>query len=241
MANSCSAMMASADPGGFMINEIYKLDIFGGVYITTTHISLLLVSILLIGFAVVVNRKLAKAKPEDTPGGLQNVAELIVEMLSNMVKGIMGEDGKRFVNYIMLVFIFILCSNISGLLGLRPPTADYGVTLPLGIITFMLIHVNGIRKHKIGHFRGWLDPIPLFLPINIISDVAVPISLSLRLFGNVLSGTVLMGLIYGMAPVFIRFGIPSVLHVYFDLFAGAIQTYVFSMLTMVYVSSAISD
>ena len=70
MANSCSAMTASADPGGFMINEIYKLDIFGGVYITTTHISLLLVSILLIGFAVVVNRKLAKAKPEDTPGGV---------------------------------------------------------------------------------------------------------------------------------------------------------------------------
>lgn len=241
MANSYSAITASADPGGFMINEICKLDIFSGVYITTTHISLILVSLILLIFAIAVNRTMAKAKPEDTPGGLQNVAELIVEMLTNMVKSIMGENGKRFINYIMLVFIFILCCNLSGLLGLRPPTADYGVTLPLGIITFMLIHVNGIKKHKLGHFKGWLEPIPLFLPINIISDVAVPISLSLRLFGNVLSGTVLMGLIYGMAPVFVRFGIPSVLHVYFDIFAGAIQTYVFSMLTMVYVSDAISD
>lgn len=241
MLGSYSAICADSSMG-FMIDEIVEFKLFGiKLHITTSHISLLLVSLLILLFAVIVNRKFAKANPEEVPGTLQNIAEMAVEMLNNMVQGIMGENGRRFVNYIMTIFVFIFISNISGLIGLRPPTADYGITLPLGLMTFMIIHYNGIKTKKIGHFRGWLDPIPLFLPINIISDCAVPISLSLRLFGNVLSGTVLMGLIYGLAPVFVRFGIPSVLHIYFDLFSGAIQTYVFCMLTMVYVDSAITD
>lgn len=241
MLGSYSAICADSSMG-FMIDEIVEFKLFGiKLHLTTSHISLLLVSLLILLFAVIVNRKFAKANPEEVPGTLQNIAEMAVEMLNNMVQGIMGENGRRFVNYIMTIFVFIFISNISGLIGLRPPTADYGITLPLGLMTFIIIHYNGIKTKKIGHFKGWLDPIPLFLPINIISDCAVPISLSLRLFGNVLSGTVLMGLIYGLAPVFVRFGIPSVLHIYFDLFSGAIQTYVFCMLTMVYVDSAITD
>ena len=135
--------------------------------------------------------------------------------------------------------MFILLSNISGLFGLRPPTADYGVTLALGLITFTLITFNKFKYQKVsGVIKGLCDPWPIWAPINIIGDIAVPISLSLRLFANVLSGTVMMALIYGLLG-FIATAWPAALHVYFDLFSGAIQTYVFSMLTMTYINNAI--
>jgi F-type H+-transporting ATPase subunit a len=86
-----------------------------------------------------------------------------------------------------------------------------------------------------------MEPWPFWLPINLIGDFAVPISLSLRLFANILSGTVMMALYYSLLPVFVKVGIPSALHVYFDLFSGAIQTYVFCMLTMTYISDAIGE
>jgi len=237
-------MLADASNIDFMIHGIFKYNFFGHeVWITTTHVCLLIVMLILIIFAVIVNRCLAKAKEE--PEGIQNVAEMIVEMLDGMVDKSMGKAAPKFYNYIGTIFIFILFSNISGLLGLRPPTADYGVTLPLGILTFILIHFNtwthnkpkDIWKDKCSPLPPWL---PIWLPINIISDVAVPISLSLRLFANVLSGTVMMALVYGLLG-WIATGWPAALHVYFDLFSGAIQTYVFCMLTMTYVSNARGD
>lgn len=223
----------------FSIKYLTDFYLFGQkLSITTTHISIFIIMVLLIVFAVLANKRMKKA--EEIPGYFQCVLEIIVDMLDNMVAGIMGKNGKKFVNYISTVFIFILISNISGVFGLRPPTADYAVTMSLGVITFIMIHYNGIKKNKLGHFKGFFEP-PILTPINIIGEIAVPISLSLRLFGNVLSGTVLMGLFYGLVPLFVKIGIPAVLHVYFDLFSGAIQTYVFCMLTMVYISNKISD
>ena len=152
------------------------------------------------------------------------------------------KNAIKFANYISTIFLFILLSNISGLLGLRPPTADYGVTFPMGLITFCLIFFNKLKHQKLsGFLKGLCDPWPIWAPINIIGDVAVPISLSLRLFANVLSGTVMMALYYGLLPIFVKIGIPSALHVYFDLFSGAIQAYVFCMLTMTYITDAIGD
>lgn len=228
--------------GSFMIKLLKGIKIGNTtVYITTTHVCLLIVTIVLMIFAVVVNRKIRKANPDDTPGVLQNIAELIVEMLGNMVSGIMGTNARRFVNYISTLFVFVLLCNISGLFGLRPPTADYGVTLPLGLITFFLIHYNGVKKNKVRHFTDLFRPMPLLFPINLIGELAVPLSLSLRLFGNVMSGTVLMGLIYGLLPRLVTIGIPSVLHIYFDIFSGCIQAYVICMLTMVYITDKIGD
>ena len=179
-------------------------------------------------------------KATEVPTGFQNVVELIVEMLDKMVDSTMGKNGKNFRNYIGTIFIFILISNISGLFGLRPPTADYGVTLPLGLMTFTLIHVNKFRYQKVsGVIKGLCDPWPFWAPINMIGDIAVPISLSLRLFANVLSGTVMMALVYGLLSKVALFW-PAVLHVYFDMFSGAIQTYVFCMLTMTYISDAMT-
>ena len=170
-----------------------------------------------------------------------DVVEMIVEKLDGMIHNVMGKNAVKFANYIGTIFIFILISNISGLFGLRPPTADYGVTLPLGLLTFTLIHYNKLKHQKLsGVLKGLCEPWPIWAPINIIGDVAVPISLSLRLFANVLSGTVMMALVYGLLKWFAVIW-PAALHVYFDLFSGAIQTYVFCMLTMTYISDAIGD
>ena len=226
----------AADPD-FMIHSLTKLSLFGQeVYLTTTHVSLFIICVGLILFALVVRRKLSRAT--DRPSGLQNVVELAVEMLDGMVKSSMGRHAPRYRNYIGVLFLFLLFSNISGLLGLRPPTADFGVTFPLGLISFVIIQYANIKWNKAGAFTDLFKPLPFLFPINLIGEVAVPFSLSLRLFGNVLSGTVIMALIYGLLNKFAYFW-PGVLHAYFDIFSGAIQTYVFCMLTMVFTSNKI--
>ncbi len=227
----------------FMIKGLFSYRLFGQeVWITTTHVCTLIVMLILVIFAIAANRAIRRAQVADTPGTFQNIVELIVEMLDGMVTSVMGKNALKFANYISTIFLFILLSNISGLLGLRPPTADYGVTFPMGIITFCLVLFNKLKHQKLsGFLKGLCDPWPIWAPINIIGDVAVPISLSLRLFANVLSGTVMMALYYGLLPIFVKIGIPSALHVYFDLFAGAIQAYVFCMLTMTYITDAIGD
>ena len=231
---------SGADNIDFMIHGIFSYEIFGQtVWITTSHVCILIVMILMLALAVAGNRAIRHAT--DVPGGFQNVIELLVEKLDGIVSGTMGKiAATKFRNYINTIFVFIFFSNISGLFGLRPPTADYGTTLALGLITFCLIHftqfknlpLKQIWKDMCSPLPPWL---PIWLPINLISEIAVPVSLSLRLFANVLSGTVMMALVYGLlSKVAIIW--PAALHVYFDLFSGAIQTYVFCMLTMTYIS-----
>ncbi len=236
------AILLSADSKiDFMIHGLFSVEFFGQtVWITTSHVCILIVMMLMIAFAIVARVKLRKAT--EIPDGFQNVIELMVEKLDGMVGSSMGKSAPKFVNYISTIFIFILLSNISGLFGLRPPTADYGTTLAMGIITFFLIHINQF-KHQKGKdiWKDMCSPLPpwlpIWLPINLISEIAVPISLSLRLFANVLSGTVMMALIYGLLGK-IAIIWPAALHVYFDLFSGAIQAYVFCMLSMTYISQA---
>ena len=237
-------LMASTDNIDFMIHGIFSYEIFGQtVWITTSHVCILIVMLLLVVFAICANRKLAHAT--EVPDTFQNILELMIELLDGMVEGSMGKHAKSFANYVGTLFLFILFSNISGLLGLRPPTADYGTTLGMAIITFALIHITKWRNQSPGQI--WTDmcsPLPpwfpLWLPINLISEIAVPISMSLRLFANVLSGTIIMGLVYGLLSK-VAIAWPAVLHVYFDLFSGAIQTYVFCMLTMTYITQAFGD
>ncbi len=228
----------------FMIHGVFQYSFFGHtVWITTTHVCVLFVMLILIVFAVAAKRCMAKAS--EVPGGFQNVVELIVEKLDGMVDVSMEKSAPKYYNYIGTVFIFILVSNISGLFGLRPPTADYGVTLPLALITFTLIRINKWKYQKpLTIWEDYCSPLPkwlpIWVPINIISNLAVPVSLSLRLFANVLSGTAMMALVYGLLGWFATLW-PAALHVYFDLFSGAIQTYVFCMLTMTYVANEIGD
>ena len=197
----------------FMIHGIFQYNFFGQtVWITTTHACLLIVLICIMVFGFVAGRKMKHA--EEIPDGFQNVVELIVEALDGMVDGTMGKNGAHFRNYIGTIFIFILVSNLSGLLGLRPPTADYGTTLPLGLMTFTLIFFNKIKYQKVsGFIKGLCDPWVFWAPINVIGDLAVPISISLRLFANILSGTVMMALVYGLLSK-IAIIWPAALHVY---------------------------
>lgn len=206
------------------------------VWLTTTHISMLIVMLALVVFALIANRVIKKADPEKAPGPFLNVIEYMVETIDNLTRTNMGEKhGGKFSNYIGTIFAFILLANIAGLFGLRPPTADYGVTFGLALITFVLIHYNGFKYQKMAHITNLFKPV-LLTPINIIGELATPLSMSLRLFGNVLSGTVMMGLIYGLIGKFAIIW-PAALHGYFDVFSGAIQTYVFVMLTMVFISN----
>lgn len=226
-----------------MVKGIFSYNCFGNeVWITTTHVCMLIVMLLLVVFALFANRAIKKADTEEAPGTFLNIVELLIDFLDGIVNSVMGKNAAKFVNYIFTLFLFIFLSNISGLLGLRPPTADYGVTFPLGVITFGLITFNKFKHQKVkGVIKGLCDPWVFWLPINLIGDFAVPVSLSLRLFANVLSGTIMMALYYGLLPIFLKIGIPAFLHIYFDLFSGAIQTYVFCMLTMTYVSDAIGN
>ncbi len=239
--NNAILLSSGADDIDFMIHGLFSYELFGQtVWITTSHVCILIVMLTMIVFAFVANRRLKRAK--QVPDTFQNITELIVEKLDGVVAGVMGKNAPKLVNYISTIFIFILMSNISGLFGLRPPTADYGTTLALGLITFFLIHINQFRYQKPKQiWRDMCSPLPpwlpIWFPINLISEIAVPISLSLRLFANVLSGTVMIALVYGLLSK-IAVVWPAALHVYFDLFSGAIQTYVFCMLTMTYVNQA---
>ena len=238
--NHAILMSSAADNVDFMIHGIISYEIFGHtVWITTSHVCILLVMLVLVGLSIAANRRMKRAT--ETPEGFQNVLELLVEKLDGVIYATMGKvAAPKIANYFCTIFVFIFVSNISGLVGLRPPTADYGTTLALGLISFTLIHVTEFKnlppKQIWADMCSPLPPwLPVWLPINLIGNIAVPISLSLRLFANILSGTVMMALVYGLLGK-IAIIWPAVLHVYFDLFSGAIQTFVFCMLTMTYIS-----
>ena len=227
-------MLISNEPD-FMIHDVLHYQMFGqDLYLTTTTVGMWIVTILILLIAVLANRTLKKAS--DVPGAFQNALEYAYEMLENMAKSILGGNSKRFMHYIGTIFLFILFCNLSGLLGLRAPTADFGVTFLLGMFTFFIVNYQGIKNRKVRHFTSLFEPTPILFPINLIGELANPLSISLRLFANLLSGVIIMGLWYGMMPILLDVGIPAALHLYCDLFSGCIQTYVFCMLTMVYIN-----
>ena len=196
----------------FMVHGVFSYELFGQtLWITTTHVCVLIVFLIISAFCIAAGHMVKRAK--EVPTGFQNVVELIVEMLDKMTAGVMGRHAVRYRNYI-------------------------GTTFGLAIISFTLIRYNELKYQKLsGVLKNLCDPWPIWAPINIIGNLAVPVSLSLRLFANILSGTAIMALIYALLSK-IAYVWPAALHVYFDLFSGAIQTYVFCMLTMTYISDA---
>lgn len=231
-------LLASDTDVDFSIHHLIPYKFMGEtVYITTSHVCMLIIIVAIMIFALVARRSIMKA--QEIPTGLQNVIEFAVETLQGFVGGSMGQHGKKYINYVGTLFLFVLFSNISGLFGLRPPTADFGTTFSLALITFVMIQYNNVRCNKFGAVTDLFKPLWFLFPINLIGEIATPISMSLRLFGNVMAGTVMMALYYGLLPIFVKLGIPAALHVYFDLFSGAIQAYVFCMLTMVFVTQKI--
>ena len=221
----------------FFIHKLWKFPFqFLGqdVYLTTTHVCMLIVMAAILIFALVARHKIMHA--DEIPDGFQNIIELAVETLENFVNGSMGVHGKKYVNYIGTLILYLFLCNTSGLFGLRPPTADYATTFCMAIITVTMIQYNNIRVNKFGAFTSLFEPIPILFPSNLIGEFSSLISLSLRLFGNIMAGTVMIALFYNLLPTIVTIAIPSFLHLYLDLFSGAIQAYVFSMLTMVFIT-----
>jgi len=210
------------------------------VYVTQTLLATWVVMGVLILLAFVVRLRASSFKI--IPGRAQNVIEALVETMSNFTKSTMGEGFEGFGAWFFGIFAFILLSNYSGLARLRPPTADLAVTLALGLTTFLAIHITGIRKRRLGYLRSFISPNPIFLPINLITEIAQPISLGFRLFGNMLGSVVIVNLVYYMLPWFLRLIFPDILHAYFDIFAGALQAFIFTVLSMTFITQkAVAD
>ncbi len=229
-------LLDSSTDVDFFIHSYYEFQLFGQTLsINTTMVCTVIVFLALLVLILAARHSIMKKY--DEPNGVQNVIEMIVEWLDGMVDSNMGSRAPAYRNYVIVMMAFIFVSNISGLFGLRAPTADFATTLALALITFVMIEYAWIKTKGVRIFKELVEPIPIFLPINVISEIATPISMSLRLYGNMLAGTIMMGLWYALMPWFVKIGVPAFLHAYFDLFAGAIQAYVFAMLTMTFISN----
>lgn len=168
----------------------------------------------------------------------QLILETIVVKLQNFVTGMIGEEGKAYVPYLCTVLIYIGLANIIGLFGMKPPTKDMNVTAALAIMSIILIEAAGIRRRGV---KGWLksftQPIAIVTPINVLELFIRPLSLCMRLFGNVLGAFVIMELIKILVPAVV----PIPFSLYFDIFDGLIQAYVFVFLTSLFIKEAIED
>lgn len=228
---------------GFGAKIMFHLP--NGMFITeTVTITWGIMAFLVVG-SILLTKNLQRM-----PSRVQVLVEMFVQTIYNLTKSTMGEDKVGFAPYMGTLILYLACANLAGLVGLRPPTADLNTTLGLALITFAMIHFNGIRKKGLfGYLKGFTEPFILLTPINLIGEVATPVSLSFRLFGNIVGGMIIMTLLYGALgaatqavigtsiPI-LAVGIPSLLNLYFDLFSGLLQTFIFAMLTMVFVAGA---
>lgn len=198
-----------------------------GFPVTETVVNTWIVMAVLIILALIFRRNL-----QLYPGKAQNVVETIVEALEGLVGSTMGEERKGFMPYMATLFLFIAFANLSGIFGLRPPTSDINVTTGLALLTFCAIHFYGLKAKGWKHIKGLAEPIFIMLPMNIISELAKPLSLAMRLFGNIFGGAVIMAMISGAIALFV----PVLPSLYFDIFSGLLQSFIFTMLTMVFIT-----
>jgi F-type H+-transporting ATPase subunit a len=198
---------------------------------------------------LIINRKLVKFDPLSKPAGVVLLVMMGAETVDKMVKEKTDDKAARFLTpYIMTVAVYIFLSNIAGLLSFESPTSNYSVTLSLAAVTCVLIEYYAIKSNGIKRYmKNLAEPMAPFVVMNLISKASTLLSLSLRLFGNIIAGTVLMGVIYqlfakvsALIPVFAGFTViggivTPVLHFYFDLFSGAMQAYIFITLTLSFI------
>ena len=166
----------------------------------------------------------------------QLMLESFIELLQNFFEGTVGKNGKRYVPYLITVALYIGASNLIGVFGFTPPTKDMNVTAALAIASIILIEYSGIHQKGV---KGWLkafgQPVPVIAPLNLLEIIIRPLSLCMRLFGNVLGSFVVMELLKALLPV----GLPVPFSLYFDVFDGLIQAYVFVFLTSLFIKEAV--
>ena len=221
-------------------------------FITQTTVTLFTVTLILIILALVINKTMKKR-----PGRFQVVVEKLVTMLYSLVEDTMGKHNLKFAPYIGTLFLSsVFCTLIGMTQVFRSATADLSVTAAWAIVTTGMVWYNNIKNFGFGAWlKGFTEPIVVMTPMNIVSEIASPLSMAFRHFGNVAGGSVLTTLIYwalGGASTLVlswlpealssipilQVGIPAFLSIYFDLFSAFVQALVFSLLTMVYVGGA---
>lgn len=217
--------------------------------VTEAQINSLIVIISVLGICLYLTHGLSVR----TPSKRQVIAEWLVEACEKLVKGNMGEYFMGFAPFIGAMLVLSAFSSLLTLIGLFPPTSDINICAGWAILVFVLITYYKSKCGPVMYFKSFGDPVPFLAPLNIISEVATPVSMAFRHYGNILSGTVisvlvasgLQGLskmVFGALPSFLseipflQIGIPAVLSVYFDVFSGLLQAYIFAMLTMLYIS-----
>nr|WP_296008308.1 F0F1 ATP synthase subunit A [uncultured Blautia sp.] len=193
----------------------------------------------------------------------QALAEFLVETANKFVVGNMGESFRYFIPFVAALFSTSIVSNLISLIGLRSPTADLSTEAAWAIVVFTIITAQKIKTNGFGgYLKGFTTPIAVMTPFNILSELATPISMACRHFGNILSGVVINGLIYGALAVassallglipgvvgdvlakipILDVGVPAVLSVYFDWFSGFMQAFIFCMLTVMYIANAAEE
>ena len=222
--------------------------------ITQTTVSILLVTVILMIAAKIVTGNLSKR-----PGRLQVIVEKLISMLYGLVGDTMGQHNLKFAPYIGTLFLSSMFGTLIGMTAIfKSVTADLSVTLAWALVTSALVWYNNIKNFGFTKWlKGFTEPIIVMTPMNIVSEIAQPVSMAFRHFGNVAGGGVLTSLIYSalalvsqvifswlpkaalaVFPPIFQVGIPAFLSIYFDLFSGFVQAFVFCLLTMVYVSAA---
>ena len=223
--------------------------------VQTAVFSIIIVTAFLALLLLFINRKLKAFDPLSEPKGVVLLMIMFAETIDNMVKGKTNERLAKFLTpYIMSVAAYIFFANIAGLFAIEAPTSNYSVTLILAAITCILIEVCSAKERgSKGYIKSWFEPLAPFVILNVMSKLSTLLSLSLRLFGNILSGGILMSVIYQMLgsiskliPVIGKFNIVGVivapvLHFYFDLFSGVMQAFIFITLTVSFIGKELPN
>lgn len=222
------------------IDNYWVIEILGNeIWITETILNTWIIMAILIALAIIARIKLSSFK--EIPTGFQNVIESVVEIFDNFVTKNMGKKLSYVGSWFFMVFIFVFSSSLFSTFGLRAPTADFATTFGLAMATFVMMIVLGLRHRKGKYLKSLLEPHFVFFPINLIGELAKPVSLSFRLFGNVLSGTIILTLWYALTPMLLQIGIPAALHTFFDVIIGFLQTYIFVIMSLMYIKGAADD
>lgn len=220
--------------------------------IQKTIFSIIAVTAFIAVLLLIINRVLVKVDPLDKPKGLVLLLIMAVDFISGIVNGAIRDKkiADKLIPYFLTVIVYVFFSNISGLFSIECPTSNYSVTLTLAALTCILIEVCSFKaKGAKKYLHGWVEPLAPFLLMNIISKLATLLSLSLRLFGNILAGGILMSVVYqlfanisAMIPLIGNFNIVAViiapvLHFYFDLFSGVMQAFLFTTLSASFIGN----
>ena len=204
----------------------------GGVGIHESVIVTLFISILLLVLGLI----LTSGFSVENPSRRQLAVESFVLWLQKFYEGPLGPKGKRYVPYMMTIACYVALANIFYVFGIKPPTKDLTVTAALAVMSIVLVQMAGIQTKGVkGWLHSFLEPMPAMLPMNILELFIKPVSLCMRLFGNVLGAFIIMCMIEGL----VRIIIPIPFSLYFDFFDGLIQVYVFTLLTSMYIAEAV--